>query len=337
MITFLVIMLFGGGLTAIVDPYFHYHKPLETLQYRLEDGRYQNDGIVKHFDYDGLITGSSMTRNFKTTEFDALFQVHSVKVPFLGGTFREVNENLERAIEANQNIRYVIRSVDCSMLENDADELFSEELPTYLYDRNPWNDVKYLFNLSTFMEGTVYDGLLWTLTGKKTTTFDEYMAGGSEVKFGKQHILEDYERPGKDDYEPLQLNCESLEQNMIEVAKKNPQIEFYYFFPPYSILWFDSLVQKGQLEEELDMQKQATEMMLACNNIHLFGFFDAYDITENLDLYSDIAHYSGEVNSWIMENMKENCHRLTNENYEEYYQAIQEHYGQYDYDELFRS
>lgn len=45
-----------AGLTAVVDPFFHYHKPLECLSYPLNNERYQNDGIVKHFDYDAVIT-----------------------------------------------------------------------------------------------------------------------------------------------------------------------------------------------------------------------------------------------------------------------------------------
>ena len=56
-------------LTVIVDPFFHYHKPLASIQYQITNERYQNDGIIKHFDYDAIITGTSMTENFKTSEF----------------------------------------------------------------------------------------------------------------------------------------------------------------------------------------------------------------------------------------------------------------------------
>lgn len=56
-----------AGITIYVDPLFHYHAPLGSLQYPLYDERYMNDGIVRHFDYDAIITGSSMTENFKTS------------------------------------------------------------------------------------------------------------------------------------------------------------------------------------------------------------------------------------------------------------------------------
>ena len=36
---------------AIVDPYFHYHAPLEQMSYRLVDEKYTNVGILKNFEY----------------------------------------------------------------------------------------------------------------------------------------------------------------------------------------------------------------------------------------------------------------------------------------------
>ena len=109
---FLALLTAIGGLTVVVDPYFHYHKPLESLQYRIHNERYQNDGIVKHFDYDAIITGNSMTENFKTSEFDQLFGVQSIKVAFSGAGPKEVDENLRQALAANPNIKIILRGMD---------------------------------------------------------------------------------------------------------------------------------------------------------------------------------------------------------------------------------
>ena len=87
-----------AGLVIKVDPFFHYHKPMvDTYYYHIVNERSQNDGIVKQFDYDAVITGTSMTENFKTSEMDEIFGVHSIKVPFSGGTYKEINDNLARA------------------------------------------------------------------------------------------------------------------------------------------------------------------------------------------------------------------------------------------------
>lgn len=51
---FINCILFLGGLlfftalvVVVVDPYFHFHRPLSFLSYRLYDERYTNDGISR--------------------------------------------------------------------------------------------------------------------------------------------------------------------------------------------------------------------------------------------------------------------------------------------------
>ena len=46
---FLAILLLIGTFMIVVDPYFHYHKPIEGLGYSLENERSKNNGNVKTF------------------------------------------------------------------------------------------------------------------------------------------------------------------------------------------------------------------------------------------------------------------------------------------------
>ena len=132
-----------------VDPYFHFHKPLtDRYYYELDNQRSQNDGILRSFDYDALITGTSMTENFKTSEAERLFGGKFVKVPYSGATYREINECVEKALKENPGLKTVIRGLDMVRFL-DAKDLMRTDLgsyPFYLYDDDPFNDVEYLFN-----------------------------------------------------------------------------------------------------------------------------------------------------------------------------------------------
>ena len=109
----LVCVVVISSLTVYVDPYMHYHKPLiNKFYYELDNQRSQNNGIIKHFDYDAVITGTSMTETFKTSEMDVIFGCNAIKVPFSGASFKEINDNLELALKTHPNIKYVIRSLD---------------------------------------------------------------------------------------------------------------------------------------------------------------------------------------------------------------------------------
>lgn len=337
-----IIMLVGlGGITVLIDPYFHYHAPLSFLEYPLNNQRYQNDGIVKHFEYNAIITGTSMTENFKTSEFDEIFGVNSIKVPFSGGSYKEINENLERAMEANLDIKIILRGLDYNRLQENKDAMKDEMemYPLYLYDDLWYNDVNYIFNKSVLL-GATWDVLVYTENGFTTPTFDAY-SSWREKEFGKDVVDNAYTRPEKVD-EELNLDGEAIEsirenimQNVIELAERYPQVDFYLFFTPYSIYYWDQLNQTGRLVKQLEAEKEVIKILVNYKNIFLFSFFDEFDMICNLDNYKDAGHYSGDVNSQILLWMYNKEHLLTKENYQEYCDKIYEFYTAYDYDSLF--
>ena len=334
----LSLLLIFGGATVLIDPFFHYHKPLGFLSYDMpvRDERYLNDGIVKHFDYDSIITGSSMTQNFKASEFDSLFDAHSVKVPLSGGSYREVNELLERAFDSGRDIRIVLRGLDYGLISASYDELLTDDLPDYIYDSNLLNDTKYILDREVFTLATFLDVIWYTLRGGKTTTFDEYENWNSLVTFGKAAALSQYDRKPKQDraeYKPL--DTRNMQQNVLSLAASHPETEFYFFFAPCSILAFDDFNRQGELENQLMWEKEAIEMMLPYDNIHVYSFFDDFDLITDLDNYKDINHYREEINSYILQSIKNGGHELTLENYEEYCTKVRDFYTTYDYDAIF--
>ena len=106
------LLILTGLVVVVVDPYFHYHKPFSFLSYRLYEERYINDGISRHFDFDAMITGTSMAQNFKPSEMDRLFGTHAVKETFSGAGYQELSENLERALKRNPELKTVLWVVD---------------------------------------------------------------------------------------------------------------------------------------------------------------------------------------------------------------------------------
>ena len=236
---FLLMVLFFGGLTVAIDPFFHYHKPVSFLRYRMpdRDERYLNDGIVKHFDYDAIISGTSMIQNFRASEFDALFDTHSVKIPLSGASYREVNEELERAFAANQGIVTVLRGLDYGLISAPPDEMLVGKYPTYIYDDDILNDTEYVLNKEVFTFATWMNVIWYTIRGGRTTTFDEYGNWNDRVTFGKEAAISQYERKPQQEkaaYAPLDTG--NLEQNVISIAAAHPETEFYLFFTPSSIL-----------------------------------------------------------------------------------------------------
>lgn len=333
-ITIWAVITFGllGIIACMVyriDPFFHYHSPLtERYYYVLDNQRSQNDGIVRHFDYDALITGTSLVDNFRTSEAEALFGGSFIKVPSDGGSYKEINDLVARAAEVNPDLHIVIRGLDMAGFWTPKDGMREDlgSYPTYLYDSDPFNDVKYLFNKDIF-PGRIcrmFTAVIAKGTKPGITSFDEYSSWEAENGYGMQAVCPNgisTERTGEDqpltEEERKQIE-DSIRQNVLAVAEDNPDIEFYYFYPPYSMVWWNELSRTGRLDKQLEAEKCVTELLLPCKNIHLYSFNTRRDIICDLENYKDTLHYGPWINSEILECMKNGENLITEENYGEY-------------------
>jgi len=339
-----VLCVLGFGVYKI-DPYFHYHEPiLDKYFYVLDNQRSQNDGISKHFDYDALITGTSMTENFRTTEADRIFGCNSIKVAYSGGTYKEINDNIEKALEANPNLKLVIRCLDMGRFLDMPDSMRWDLgfYPTYLYDSNPFNDVEYLLNRD------IVFGRAYKMTSEINqegfnpgmTTFDEYSRWQTAYVFGidtvnpsgfeeigdvvgdeKQHL-------SAEEKEAIKKN---IYLNVTSVAEKYPDTNFYYFYSPYSIGAWSKWKTDGSLYKMLEAEAFITELIVPYENIHLFSFNSRTDITTDLNNYKDNEHYATWINSLILKWMHDGQFRLTEENYKDYLKQEYDFYTTFDY------
>ena len=333
-------MVLVGVSVIIIDPFFHYHMPIDGINYFLNKERYQNDGILKNFKYDAIITGTSMAENCKKSLVDDLFGVNSVKTCFMGASYREISENIYTAIENNSNLKLVIRAVDLDSIICDAyqkDSLF--EYPTFLYDNNPFNDVEYLFNLTVM--GYVACDLKMTFKNEESTSFDYYSSWDDEYEYGKKEVLGSYTRPNLADAnntltdDEIQMIIDNVQINIIDLANDNPDISFYIWIPPYSICYYDIEKRRGRLNEVLDSLEIELNMLVNVDNIKVFCFMDEYDIVTDLSNYKDIAHYKGDINSIIMRAMKNEEHLITNDNIADKMEELRTFYNNYDYESIY--
>ncbi len=334
-----VLMAVVAALVIIVDPMFHYHAPVKGISYILENERYQNNGILKNFEYDAVITGSSMSENFKTSVADELFGVRSVKTTYAGGYFKEIADAEKTALKSNPDLKMVIRSVDLSFIMTESDYINpAAAYPHYLMDDDPFNDDIYIYNGDILFE---YVNAELSRTAKKipADTFDEYMDfSEKDENAGPGYVLlfvEDFEAPleqkGLDEADRKML-VENIRANLTANPAAYPGTEFYYFIPPYSIAdWWQTYVSKGKLDAYVETMKIVAEELLKYDNIHVFCFYDETDIVTDLYKYTDSCHYASDINDMILERMASGENELTADNYKEYFEEIKRFYSEFDY------
>ncbi len=355
LILFIAALVLVGSVVAFVDPFFHYWAPRDFFFYKLYDQRSQNDGITKNFEYDAMVTGTSMAENFKTSEFDELFGTDSVKIIYAGATYKEINDNIRVAYETGHALKYVFRPIDYSLLLRDKDEMRMDmgEYPVWLTNKNIFDDVKYLLNRDVIVSYTL-PAIAKYFMGVEpgVTSFDEYSYTGDENDYSRDSALDG--RNGKSFGEPVEtfeatndeilMTYANVDQNIVSLAKEHPETTFIYFFPPYSMAYWGGLREEGELSKYLQLIKISASAMLECDNIHVYSFAYQLDVTSDLENYRDVAHYSPEINDLIESEIaaienggisadKWNL-RITTDNLDSFFDGLYKLLENYDYNSL---
>lgn len=171
--------------------------------------------------------------------------------------------------------------------------------------------------------------------------FDEYANWEKYYTPDKKSVLSSQKRPIKEKVirqlskEEIQRLDKNIEKNILDLPKKYPNVKFIYFITPYSIVYWDSLNQKGELEKQIVAEKYMIEKILEFPNIELYSFFGNYNLITDLDNYKDTAHYISKINEKILEWISKKEYLLTKDNYQEYINKNLEFYKNYDYDKIY--
>ncbi len=331
-----------GAINFIVDPFQQYRvDTFYPISYDCDRQRYKNGGFAKNFSYDSVVLGTSMTENFILSEVEKeLHFKKAIKLSLSGGSAKEQSTTLETAINNNKNLKNVVWGLDTFIFVGEADNLSYGEgsFPFYLYDANTLNDYKYLFSNDTlkaswdavtipfcatkdkfiYEQNTMYQ---WQQNFK-----DSFIEENVQNTWDNREEFLDFE----EDKQTFEYMKNSFDKNFLKIIQNNPQIHFKIFFPPYSILTFKIFEERNQLIDIINFKKYMYENLLEYKNVSIYDFQIASEITTNLNNYKDISHYHQKINTWILEQMKDNKYLVTQENKEENLEELEQQTKSYD-------
>lgn len=315
-------------LTAVVDPFFHYHGPLESFRYTIDNQLSHNPGIAKNYEYDSVILGSSMTINFDTELFAETMGLNTVKLSYNGAFPKDIDNIMPLVKKSSNKVKNIFLGIDIFNYKVEPGKTACE-IPQYLYDDLLWNDLPYLLNKEVVIE--------YILTTQENTPLNEIYSNWKYVECSRDKVLASYAAP-QTFSEPLEADCyrSNIEENMnayiLPYIDSMPETQFTVFFPPYSILYWYSRFADGSLEAEIEGERQIVEMLLERSNVSVFYFQNRYDFITNLDNYSDYTHYSHEMNDEMTRCFADGTDRLTEENYAEMFDGMLEMLSQCDFE-----
>lgn len=323
------IVLFFGALALLVyltDPFFHYHAPWFGLKAVEDEKEYQVPGMLKNFSYDSVLAGSSTVMSINTDTLNQRFSCRTVKA--VGGSAAAplLVQYLDMAFESHE-IRYVFYGLDVFSFYHKPDMQVISEDVEFLINKNPLDDVKYIWNLDIIAEkipnmikksqdDSYTQGLMYQLNDGAQTGM-EAVCAKHRPKAGKAF-----------ESKPVTYQGAYVTENIKRLAKRveeHPDTEFLFFIPPYHIIWWDDAYEKGLLDAYLYTLACCMEQLLPYENVRFYktAFNEAETITD-VYLYMDYIHGSTVVTGQLAQQIGASEDEITLASYQEELEGLRE-------------
>ena len=300
-----------AGIVFVFDPFFHYHKPIKPLKAVLTQAEYQVIGTLRTFDYDSLIAGSSMAENYNNKWFDEAFGCTTIKAVKPGANTSDLVYLLKAAYEEKE-IKNIFYTLDIAALTTTVQEHYvNEGMPLYLYNKNPLDDVKYLFNKHVLFEDIPY-----MIANSFIGDYDE----GDSFNWAKYkdfktlHYTPTEEKQtdkSLDEYSKyVDFNINKLEN----LVKLHPETKYIFIIPPYSCLWWYEAYMMGDIDLNFYALEQVFERLVLFENVEIYYFQNMEEVVSDLSLYMDTIHYNSDINKKLVDLLSTEEYKVTFEN-----------------------
>lgn len=322
-----------AGLLAAADPFFVLRGVREGDTARFDNQRYQMAGLIRHQDYSAVVMGTSLVANYRASWFTQGLGEETLKITFPDGWISEFDTALELAFRTHPDLDKVYFGFDPNVLVR-SDSRRTVELPRYLYNINPLDDVEYLLNAETYQEAL--RGLLRRDSGEQVPLDEAYVWDG-RYTFTREVALKTYYRPDVQGMLPDDAFLPAARENLAVVEgwfQAHPDVEFVLWFPPYSILYWDRATREGTKNAILTATQYAAQRLLEYENVTLHSFLSIPAISD-LDNYTDHIHCSGELTSWVARNLMAGEYRMDQAGLADYFAQLRAYVESYDYEALF--
>ncbi len=318
----LIIATVMGCAVFIIDPFFQYRVREDT--YKLSE-LYNSPGLVKNYEYDTLLLGSSMIQNTDMDYFEETLNTKALKIGIGGVNLDESGRYLLLAYD-RENVNDFYVSIDFASVDDEG-----TRTPLYLFGDDIISRLKYFFSYEAWLRFIPLD--IAFVMAEKTIGLPESMKEETKIKrvgewvgqatFGKEKVIDNYTN---DRYSVSAVDKADLENKMktnidkffdVVDTKKGNHI---FFFPPYSSLYWCETQEKDYFEEYMDVKKYFCEKAWA-TGATVYDFQSA-DFTRDLDNYKDTTHYKVDINNWMTECFAKKENIITKENFAEYEQKL---------------
>ena len=329
-----VLLALAGTAAAVarVDPLLTAGTLEEGETALFVNERYEMAGLIRRQDYEDIVMGTSLVANYRASWFTQSTGRRTLKITFPDGRLSEFDIALDLAFRTHETLNTVYFGLDPNVLIREDQ---SVELPEYLYNDNPVDDLQFYFNGESL--ALAVKSIL--LGDDAKVPLDEAFIWDEDYEFSWDAAMWAYVRP-KEAGEPLpaDIYLESARANMDIVCswvEAHPDTRFKIWFPPYSILYWDKAQREGTMEAILTALEYASGRLLSYENVDVHSFLNDRQTITNLAQYTDYIHCSSQVTMQTAQRMIRDEWQYLPDRYREQIDNLRQFVNGYPYYGLF--
>jgi hypothetical protein len=334
-----ILIVCVGMFVYICDPYLYYHTSgvYNRTYMKNLNARYQMASMVKHFEYDTLIAGTSMVHNFKEESMNKKFNTASFNASLSGSSAKEQRKVVELAL-ASKKVKHVYWELNYDSFAGGKDRI-DPSFPAYFYDTNILNDLPYLVSYSSLQRIESQ----WKLKDKINMDADPlqyYKFGNDKKPITLDNIGVNLTKP--DNPQPVPVGhtyatyMESFKENVLPVVEKHKDVKFTFLYTPYPVTRHVAVYNSTpeMMEGRLKFKRDVYAVLSQLKNTKVYDFQDEQSITFNLGNYMDRSHYFMYINEWMLDYMAEKPAIQSRGEYEEKIDSLMMQVQQFEWKQL---
>lgn len=335
------------GLVYYIDPLQQYrkasfYKPFYAIGYQ----RYLNPGIAKSFDYDSIITTTSIGDSLSTTYLNNQLTWRAVKLTIDDSTAYEQMRTIEIALKTGK-VKNVLYPLHYSSFATKTPYEAKHDFPEYLYhyDEKFKEQVKYLLNIDVLvtMIPRLFVANVFGIGRDKLDADKAYMDkndGAKDAKIKKSPTLDvtsyNYITHGDNSWSDYTKNqtakyITNFDTLILPLLTQHTSVNFYLIFPPFHLDYYCRSLKDTQ--SILNFYLHVSKVVANLPNVKLYDFMSEQSIvTQHKYFPNDDFHYDTAANNRVIDLIKAEKNRVQN-NYDDYssqfIKEIQSHCSQY--------
>jgi hypothetical protein len=325
--------LTSAGLVYWQDPIGYFRPNPEG--YSRANSLYLNATIPLQHEYDSLLIGSSMIQNYRLSELKSS----------LGGEFLALTTSpasplhqawlVERVLK-KRKIKKIVWALDIfpSIVEHGRSQNPYGELPAFLYGDlwHKWEVISGYLLSHDFLQHS-YE----LARGEKRRPLDELYDWSYKHQFNCERVVAYLEHVELHDMPNLkkintQVQLEGAEKwrdvfdPLFSLAKRYPDIQFLFFFPPYSVaeIYYRNIHLPSFSQMQLTLKQQIYNLQTNLAHVRVWDFQDDQTFVGALNEYKDSHHHSRAWDHRVIKSLADESQSLPKET-----KALQDRFDRY--------